>query len=200
MTIKAIYFDFGGVIVRTEDKTSRARLAAEFGMSYDEIDKFVFDSPTAKLAGIGQVSEIEHFREVTRRLHLPESEMPRIRAAFFAGDRVDMDIINLLRGLRKTHRTGLISNAWDGLREWIVARKLDDAFENITISAERGFAKPDARIYQYALAQLGVEPGESVFVDDMEKNIAASQALGMHGVLFKSSQQTIQAVQQLLEA
>lgn len=198
MTIKAIFFDMGGVIVRTENKTPRAQLAAEFGMSYEEMDKFVFESQTAKLAGIGKVSEDEHFIEVIHRLNLPETELPRFRKAFFGGDEIDMEIINLLRQLRRTHRTGLISNAWDGLRPWLMARKIDDAFEKIIISAEIGFAKPDARIYQYALKELGVEPGEAVFVDDVEKNISACEALGMHGVLFESSRQVISKVKQLL--
>ena len=42
MTIKALYFDLGGVILRTEDKTPRTQLAAEFGLTYNEMDKVVF--------------------------------------------------------------------------------------------------------------------------------------------------------------
>lgn len=199
MSIKAVYFDLGGVIVRTDDRSSRSHLAAEFGMTYDEMDKFVFESQSAKLAGIGKISESEHFLNVTRRLNLPESEMPRIYKAFFAGDSVDMEIIDMLRSLRKTHKTGLISNAWDGLRPWIIKHKFDDAFEHMTISAELGMAKPDPKIYQYALNKLGVEAGEAIFVDDMEKNISACEALGMHGVLFHDTRQALGEVKALLE-
>jgi putative hydrolase of the HAD superfamily len=198
MTIKAIYFDLGGVIVRTEDKTSRANLAAEFGMSFAEMDQFVFESKTATLASIGKLTEEEHWLDITRRLNQAETELPRIRNAFFGGDSVDQDIIGLLRSLRKTHKTGLISNAWDGLRPWIISQKFEDAFEAMTISAELGIAKPDARIYQSALKKLGVTAEQAIFVDDVEKNIAACEALGMHGVLFRTSQQALQQVNQLL--
>ncbi|HEY3311538.1 MAG TPA: HAD family phosphatase [Anaerolineales bacterium] len=199
MTFRALFFDLGGVIVRTEDKTSRTKLAAEFGMSYEEMDRFVFESPTAVLASLGKLSEEEHFLDVTRRLNLPESQMPRIRAEFFGGDLVDGEIIELLRSLRPTHKTGLISNAWDGLRLWIIEKKFDDAFEFMTISAEVGMAKPDERIYRYALEKLEVEPGQAIFVDDVEKNISASQAVGMRGVLFRNSRQALAEVKQLLE-
>ncbi len=199
MTIEAIYFDLGGVIVRTDDKTSRANLASEFGMSFAEMDRFVFESKTAALASLGKLTEIEHWLDITRRLKQPETDMPRIRNAFFGGDSVDQDIIGLLRSLRNNYKTGLISNAWDGLRPWIISQKFEDAFEDMTISAELGIAKPDARIYQSALMKLGVTAEQAIFVDDVEENIAACETLGMHGVLFRTSQQALQQVNQLLE-
>ena len=198
MSIKAIYFDLGGVILRTEDRTPRANLGSEFGMSYEEIDKFVFECKTAALASIGKMTEEEHWLDVTHRLNIPETEMPRIRTAFFSGDRVDQDIIDLLRSLRKTHKTGLISNAWDDLRHWIIRQQFDDAFDFITISAEFGIAKPDARIYQYALENLGVQAHQAIFVDDVKKNIIASESLGMHGVHFLSKQQALADIRQIL--
>jgi len=199
MTIKAVYFDLGGVIVRTGDKTSRATLAAEFGMTYPEIDQFVFGSETAMLASVGRLSENEHWLDVTRRLKRPESDMARIRAAFFRGDSIDQNIVMFLRSIRKTHKTGLISNAWDGLRAWITSQGFDDVFETMTISAEVGLAKPDARIYQFALDKLGVTGDEAIFVDDVDVNISACQALGMHGVLFRSPEQALAEVKQLLQ-
>jgi putative hydrolase of the HAD superfamily len=168
-------------------------------MTYDEMDKFVFECETALLASIGKITEIEHWLDVTRRLKRPESEMPRLRDTFFGGDAVDLEIVNLLRSLRQTHKTGLISNAWDGLRPWIISQKFDDAFEDMTISAEIGIMKPDARIYQHALEKLGVQPEEAVFVDDVQKNISACEALGMHGILFRSSEQALADVKQLLK-
>ena len=199
MTIKAIYFDLGGVILRTGDQTPRTKLAAEFGMTYEEMDRFVFECQSARFASIGKMTETEHWLDVTHRLNLPDTEMPRIRKIFFDGDQIDQELLNLLRALRKTHKTGLISNAWDELRPWIVENKFEDAFDSMVISAEVGFAKPDARIYQFALEKLGVNAEEAVFVDDVEKNIAGCEALGMHGVLFRSSQQTINDVMELVK-
>ena len=184
------------------DLTARQReiltLIAQ-GMTYEEMDKFVFESKTAALASLGKVTEDEHWLDVTRRLNKPENEMPRIRDAFFGGDSIDQEIINLLRSMRKTHKTGLISNAWEGLRPWIVTRKIDDAFDQMTISAEIGFAKPDPRIYQYALSKLGVEAEQAIFVDDVEKNIIASEMLGMHGVLYRDTKQVLEEVSELLK-
>jgi len=198
MPIKAIYFDLGGVIVRTEKPDSRAQLAVEFGMTYEQMDRFVFDCKTAVQATIGEITEEAHWLDVTRRLKRPESELPHIRDAFFGGDTIDWEIVRFLREQRKVRKTGLISNAWDGLRPWIVSQKFDDAFDHMTISAEVHSGKPAPEIYLHALEKLGVQPAEAVFVDDVEKNIAACQALGMHGVLFRTSEQALADVKQLL--
>ena len=66
MTIKAIFFDLGGVILRTENSSARTNLATEFGMSYAEMDRFVFESKSAALASLGKMTEEEHWLDVTQ--------------------------------------------------------------------------------------------------------------------------------------
>jgi putative hydrolase of the HAD superfamily len=41
--------------------------------------------------------------------------------------------------------------------------------------------QPDARIYQIALARLGVRPADTLFVDDTPGHVAAAQSLGLAG-------------------
>jgi putative hydrolase of the HAD superfamily len=101
--------------------------------------------------------------------------------------------------MRKTHKVGLISNAWDGLRPWIRQQKFDDAFDHLAISAEVGIAKPDTGIFHHALRQLGAKAEEAIFVDDFEKNIVACNALGMKGVHFRAADQALAEVQNLLK-
>lgn len=199
--IKAIYFDLGGVIVRTEDKTPRAQLAAEFGLTYDEMDKVVFGGGwygSAARASIGALTEEAHWVSVTRRLGLPLDQRLRIQQQFFAGDAIDWGIVEFLREARQTYKVGLISNAWEGLRAWIRKQKFEDAFDHLTISAEARIAKPLPGIYHHALAALGVQPGEAVFVDDFSENIDACRKLGMKGVFFRSAEQALADVKNLL--
>jgi HAD superfamily hydrolase (TIGR01509 family) len=198
MTIRAVFFDLGGVILRTTDKTPRTRLGERFGMSYDEMDNFVFECPTAIQASIGAISEDDHWLDVTRRLNLAEREMPALRDAFFGGDTVDWNIVNFLRSIRKTHKTGLISNAWDGLRPWIVKQQFADAFDVMVISAEVHNGKPAPEIFHYAFGKLNVKAEEAVFVDDVQKNISACEALGMQGILFQTSEQTLEKLKTIL--
>lgn len=194
MAINALYFDLGGVLLRTEDRSIRENFGKQFGMSYEEIDEFVFNCQSAKLASIGKITEDEHWLDVTRRLSLDASKMPWVRDTFFAGDILDQDLIGFLREQRTKIKTGLISNAWSGLRPWIIDAHFDDAFDTIVISAEFGTAKPDPKIYQFALQQLNVPASNSIFVDDVLKNVDAANGLGMKGILFKNTQQVLDEI------
>jgi HAD superfamily hydrolase (TIGR01509 family) len=198
MTIRAVYFDLGGVIVRTGDREPRAKLAERLGMSYEELAKAVFENESSRRASLGAVSPQEHWADVIQRLGLPPSEADSVRQEFFAGDTLDLDLINFLRSLRPKYRTGLLSNAWSDMREYLVSQKIDDAFDQLIISAEVGIMKPDARIYQLALEKLGVAPAEAVFVDDFAVNIEGARAVGMYAIQFTRLDQTLEELKKLL--
>jgi 2-haloacid dehalogenase len=59
-------------------------------------------------------------------------------------------------------------------------------FDGIVVSGEEGVIKPDARIFRILLERFRIVPGEAVFVDDNPANAAAAQALGIHGIHFRS--------------
>ena len=198
MTIKAVYFDLGGVIVRTEFQSPRERLADRLGMSYEDLARTVFESKSAQEATVGRISEDEHWKIVARALHRPVKERNAIRDEFFAGDVVDRALIDFIRSLRPKYKTGLISNAWDGMRAFIKREKFDDAFDYMTISAEIGIMKPDLGIYAHALDKLSVKPTESVFLDDFPENITGCEAAGMHGIHFESPEQALKDLKKLL--
>ena len=198
MTIRAVFFDLGGVIVRTEFQAPRQHLAERLGMEYEGLVRLVFESETSRQASTGLISEEEHWAAVIRRLHLPESQTQDVRDEFFAGDITDIALLDFMRGLRRKYKVGLISNAWSGLRPWIVSRKFEDAFDALTISAEVGVMKPDARIYQIALEKLGVAASESVFLDDFPENVAGARAVGMQAIHFTQPEQALKELKQLL--
>ena len=198
MTICAVFFDLGGVIVRTEYQAPRQRLAERLGLEYDDLVRIVFDSPTAVQATIGEMSAAEHWASVMKRLKRDASETQTIRDEFFAGDIVDRNIVAFLRSLRGRYKTGLISNAYDDLRPFILKEKFDDAFDKMIISAEVGAAKPGAKIYQIALEQFEVSPSEAVFVDDFIDNIEGCEKVGIKGIHFKDPETALQQVKALL--
>lgn len=199
MTIRAVFFDLGGVIVRTEYQAPRERLAQRLGLSYEELVQAVFESKTSRQASMGEIDTETHWEAVIRSLGLPAEQREIVRAEFFAGDIVDLDLVNFLRSIRPGYQTGLISNAWPDLRDYIVRQKFDDAFDHMVISAEVGVMKPEARIYQIALEQAGVGPNEAVFVDDFVENIEGARAVGMHTIHFRGADETLAALKRMLE-
>ena len=199
MSIRAVFFDFGGVIMRTEYQTPRQILAERFNMDYDEIDRAVFGSDSARRASVGEITEDEHWSAVLKRFKQPASEMQVFRGNFFGGDIIDHNLVEYIRSLRGKFHTGLISNAWSGLRKFITEEKLIDLFDTVVISAEVGVVKPSAKIYEVALEQAKVGAGEAVFVDDVPTNIEGCEKVGMKGVLFKDPQESLDHLKQLLK-
>jgi epoxide hydrolase-like predicted phosphatase len=199
MAIRAVFFDFGGVIMRTEYQAPRQKLAERFNMDYGEIDRAVFNSESALCASLGEITEDEHWANVLKRLKQPASEVPSFRDQFFGGDIIDRDLVEYIRSLRGSVHTGLISNAWSGLRDFLAKKKLLDLFDTIIISAEVGAVKPSAKIYQLALEQAKVKAGEAVFVDDFPENVAACQKVGMTGILFNDPQKSLDRLHRVLK-
>jgi putative hydrolase of the HAD superfamily len=198
MALRAALFDLGGVILRTEYQAPRERLAERLNMTYEDLDQLVFGSDSHRKASIGAITTDEHWATITRRLGRPASETQTIRDEFFAGDLIDRELLGFIRSLRPRLKTGVISNAWPDMRSYLVENKFDDAFDTLVISAEVGVMKPELKIYRIALEQLKVKANEAVFVDDIPENVEAARKLGMQGILFKSPEQALNELKELL--
>jgi putative hydrolase of the HAD superfamily len=75
-------------------------------------------------------------------------------------------------------RLGVLSNAPAPLAASVRAAPWSAAVDVLVFSAEVGLAKPDPRIYALADAAFGSAPGDIVFFDDREDNVAAARAHG----------------------
>jgi HAD superfamily hydrolase (TIGR01509 family) len=108
--------------------------------------------------------------------------------------------VNFLRSLKPQVKTGLLSNAWPGARKALTELyPCIDAFDVAVISAEVGLMKPFEEIYRLILHKLEITPQEAVFVDDMPVNVEAANTIGIHGIQFTNSQDTIDAVKKVLD-
>lgn len=199
--IKAIIWDMGGVLLRTEDYTSRIKIAQQYGVTLAEVEAQVFGSESAALATVGEISEPDHWRNIGKALKIPADQLVEFQSQFWGGDKLDGELVTFIRTLKKNYRTALLSNAWSGAREVLTtAKPCIDAFDVVVFSCEVGLAKPDPAIYHKVLTLAGVKAEEAIFVDDVQENIDAANTVGIHGVRFTSAHQAIADVRRLLDA
>jgi epoxide hydrolase-like predicted phosphatase len=185
MGLKAVIFDFGGVLVRTGDLSLRSQWEQKLGLPSGQAGRIVFGDETGLDVQLGTISDAAHWRRVQTRLGLDDSALARFREDFFATDDLDQDLIAYIGRLRAHYHVGLLSNATDGARRLFAERyPILDCFDSVTISAEEGLMKPDPRIFFIALARAGVEPGEALFVDDAIVNIEGARRIGMQTLHF----------------
>jgi epoxide hydrolase-like predicted phosphatase len=200
MAIQAIFFDVGGVLIRVENYDKRHEWEARLGLPREQATRSVFDSEAAERAILGEIPEEELWQDVGRRLGLSADQLASFRLDFWKSEMLDLELVLLIRTVRPRYKVGIISNAWSDARV-VLNRKfsLDSLVDDVIYSAEVKLAKPDARIFQLALKRLDVHAKEAVFVDDMLGNVQAAQALGMKGVQFKNTEQTITEIKEHLD-
>jgi epoxide hydrolase-like predicted phosphatase len=201
MSIKAIYFDIGGVLIRTVDRAPRAALAARLGITYEALANLVFgDAEHDRQAQLGLITADEQWERVCRAVNWPLADKASLRREFFAGDIPDTELLTYIRSLRPRYRTGIISNALSDVRttlenEW----KMADAFDTIVISAEVHLMKPDLRIYQLAVDRLNVQPAEAIFVDDILENVEGARIAGLQVMQYLSNSQVFEELEGILQ-
>jgi putative hydrolase of the HAD superfamily len=93
-------------------------------------------------------------------------------------------------------RTGLLSNSW-GMADY-PRHLFPGLFDVVVISGEVGMRKPEERIFRHAAGLLGLAPAQCVFIDDIEVNVAAAEALGMTAILHHDPAATIARLGELL--
>ncbi len=184
--IQALLFDFGGVLMRTEDLAPRRKWEARLGLRDWQLHDIVFGSPTAQAATVGQATEAEVWEAIGKRFGLLPAELAELQKDFWAGDRLDEALLDWIITQHGRCRTGILSNYWTGARQFFTGLpKVAAAFETLVISAEEGIRKPQPEIFTRALQRLNVAAGETVFVDDALENIVAARQLGLVAIQFK---------------
>ncbi|HAX72700.1 MAG TPA: HAD family hydrolase [Firmicutes bacterium] len=85
--------------------------------------------------------------------------------------------------LAKRYELAIVSDAWPSLESVYQEAGLRHYFKSFMISSQLGVVKPDPKMYQLALDELGIDGSRAIFVDDNLKNCMGAKALGIKPVL-----------------
>lgn len=193
--IRAVIFDWGGVLQRTEDQAPRAELERKLGLSPGELERAVFESLPFREACLGKRSADEAWAAIVVSLGWPVERVDEFVERFFAGDRVDEKLVQLIHMLRAGgYRVGLLSNAPPGRASGASPAGrwgMDGLFDAQVFSYQVGALKPHPCTYRAILAALGVEAHEALFVDDSPANVEGAKAVGITAVRFVGTEALI---------
>ncbi len=198
---RAVVFDIGGVLVRTEDWSGRRKWERRLGLPDWGLNTLVFNCEPAIQASIGRGPDEAIWQYVRRECGLSQSELDRLREDFWTGDRLNHELAEFVTGLRPRYKTGILSNAWPEMRDLNVRRfGMRDLVDVTVYSFESGLLKPDVTAYEYVTASLGVPASEVVFVDNTVRNVEGAREVGMRTVLYVDNPQAIADLKSLLPA
>lgn len=191
--VKNIIFDFGGVILNLDYKTSEQEFRKLGIKDY------------AKL--IMQIEEVHLFDELEKGNITPEKFCDDIRSLIGesltdkqindAWNSMLLDIpkrrIETLVRLKKQYRLFLLSNS-NAIHYKIFRANLekeygyasfDELFDKVYFSFRLGMIKPDCEIYELVLRDSGLNASETLFVEDTAKNLVPAKELGLQTCLLK---------------
>lgn len=185
---KAVIFDWGGVLMRTEDHEPRFRWDRRLALPEGTVERVVHGITAWVQAQRGEIDVSEYWEAVRSELGLTSTLLAELRSDFYSGDLLDENLIKLIQRLRaRSVLLGLLSNNSSDLLNILRATETDRLFDVLVISAQIGVMKPSPGAYHITLEQLGVTPGEALFVDDSQQNVAGALAVGMSAVHFESN-------------
>jgi len=203
MTVRTIFFDFGGVIIKTPSVRWVKRWKKVLGINnHPEILEMLENPQESQLVKdmcLGKVPEDTMWVMMTEHWHLNPALLAKIRTKLFSKRQLNKDVLNFMAETQDHYQTAILSNAGDKSRNLMEdTYQLDRYVDEIIISAEEGVIKPDPRIYEIAMDRMGADPETSLLLDDTLENVTAAQAFGMKAVQFLDSKQAIQAVREYL--
>jgi putative hydrolase of the HAD superfamily len=195
-----VIFDYGRVLASTQHQEPRAVWERRLGLEPGALTRAVHNAHSWMAAQRGVIPIDRHWQAVGTRLGLLPEDTAALRAAFYSGDVLNVELVACIDRLRTSGlRVGLLSNFSADLRAMIVQQDLLRRFDALAISAEIGVMKPDAGAYRAVLAMLGLNAQTCVFIDDVPANVAAAQAVGMHGIVFEGNASCLAALTRLLD-
>jgi putative hydrolase of the HAD superfamily len=184
--IKNILFDWGGVLIHL-DKHRCTEAFAQLGVEVsDELTNPYGQRADLKGFERGTMS-VDEFHDTVRRLYAPGLTDAQIDRAWNA---LLLEIptykLDMLLKLKERYRLYLLSNTnavhWEEGRKRFDYKgyRAEDYFEQIFLSQEIHELKPAPEAFLKVAQLAGIEPEETLFIDDLQASCDAAAALGFH--------------------
>lgn len=185
--IKNLLFDLGGVIIdlcRMNCVASFERLGMKNVSNF--LGEYSQKGPFLQLEE-GLISEDE-FRQEVRNLiagDVSDEQIDNAFCDFLAG--IPPHRLEQLRKLKEKYNIYMLSNTNSIMWNSRIAEEFrkegferEDYFDGMVTSFEARCIKPNVEIFNYVTANLGIEPHETLFLDDSQNNLDAASTLGFH--------------------
>ncbi len=189
--IKNIIFDLGGVLLDIDFQKSFASFEALGVRNIQQMYGQHHASELFKDLETGKINEEDFYEKIMQYIPGPVSreQVEGAWNAMLGGFRIES--LAFLQDLSKKYRLFLLSNTnsihlkkvQQILMQDTGKPSLDGYFTKAWYSHLVGLRKPDTAMYEFVLADAGIQAEESFFIDDTIENIQPARELGMRAHL-----------------
>lgn len=189
MAVRAVIFDFGGVLCFHPDDQQIAKVSSACGLPIPEFLRAFWEQRLEYDAG--RLDSRAYWHGVARSagIAIDDSHLPAlVLLEVELWNRFDSRVLDWIRQLRGSGiATGILSNLPKPLGERLRETPgFLEQFDHITFSYELGLVKPERAIYEHATSGLQVRPEEALFLDDRPMNVEGAKAVGLHAERFST--------------
>jgi putative hydrolase of the HAD superfamily len=191
-----IVFDLGGVLIRWEPDT----VAAEYSDNSEIITlvrEQLFKHADWKEYDRGAISTLEMVRRAADRTGLSEEALETLMNVVISTLHPLDSTVTLFENL---HKAGYPLYCCSNIPEMFITplerdNRFFELFWGKVYSSRIGSIKPEPEIYTYLLSTFGLEPEQTVFIDDIQENVEGAREVGMKAIRFTSAEECSQALQ-----
>jgi len=197
--VTAILIDIGGVLVPDYLTAASHAWGDRLGVTPQAFLGAMFAGNDDQIL-IGRTDEATWWRVIADRLGVDGSVAAAIRADLASRQAWDTALLAGLHRLKGRATVTIVSNAWPDARGALAGAGVLDIADSVVLSCEAGCAKPDPRIFALALAGVGADPAEALFIDDTPGHVDAARALGMAGHVHTGTGETLRRIEEFTAA
>lgn len=204
MTIAAVIFDLGGVVLESPFVAFH-NVEARHGLLRGTIATAIkTGGEQGALARIerGEIDADQFYAQLAIEIGdhgtaLTPRDVTEEMARVITVRSVMLDTLRRLRV--KGYKLAALTNNYDiGDQLYVTMDSLRHEFDVFVESCREGMRKPEARIYQLTCERLGVRASECVFLDDLGDNVKAARALGMQTIKVNDPEQALRELALIL--
>lgn len=182
--IDTVIFDFDGVVAEPGFSLALQATAAAAGQTIADLRRHGMVALLKSGYVLGSGSEAAFWRELARRTglvgkladfrrHLLAQSIPRTWMLKRVGDLAALG-----------YRTALLTDHTDWLDQIDRAHPFSHCFQHVFNSYRLGQCKADEAIFDRVCAELGVTPGQALFIDDNPDNVARARRRGLTALVY----------------
>lgn len=187
--IQNIIFDLGGVLLNLDIQKTEKAFTAMGVQNFRQLFALGHAASFFKEYEIGSIDDDEFITALQKLAGLSFD-----RSAVIAGWNAMLcdfpaERIELLIRLKKKYRLFLFSNTnaihleafQKTYKDTFAGNLLDDLFEKTWYSHTINLRKPDVKAFEYVLQDAGLQPHQTLFIDDALVNVDGARAAGIQG-------------------
>jgi HAD superfamily hydrolase (TIGR01509 family) len=196
--IRTFLFDMGNVLVHFSHERMCAQMGALCEKTADEVQEVLFESGLQANFERGRFTEQELHRRFEEAVGtaVDYEDLKLAGSDIFQLNSLMPGILNSLK--KQGYRLVLLSNTSVTHFEWVwnqfeVLQKFDDHVASYRVGA----IKPEAAIFEAALAKIECDPAECFYTDDIALYVETARSLGLQAEVFTDAETLRSCIKQL---